>query len=148
MSEYLVGEDKITELIPQRNPIVMIDKLISCEGASTVSGLLVKEDNIFSQDGFLQEPGLVENIAQTAAARVGYVCKQENKDVPVGFIGAVKNLKIYNLPKVNSEINTEVVITNEIMGVTIIKGQVNDEEGNILAECEMKIFLQKEDEQE
>jgi len=66
--------------------------------------------------------------------------KHEKSDVSTGYIGAIKNLKINFLPKVNSTISTEVIIENEILGVTIISGQVKCN-GNIAAECEMKIFL-------
>ncbi|MCK4663948.1 MAG: hydroxymyristoyl-ACP dehydratase [Bacteroidales bacterium] len=144
MSEYLIEGKNILELIPQRLPIVMIDKLISCDKETTVSGLLIKENNLFSQSGYLQESGMIENIAQTAAVRVGYICKQTNQEVPVGFIGAVKGLKIYKLPKVGTNLLTSIKIENEIFDVTIISGKVNDIAGEIYAECEMKIFLQKE----
>ena len=46
-----------------------------------------------------KEPGLVENIAQTAAARAGYISHTENKPVLVGYIGAVNNLQVFSLPK-------------------------------------------------
>jgi predicted hotdog family 3-hydroxylacyl-ACP dehydratase len=131
----------IEEYIPQRNPIIMIDSLVSCEGATTVSELEIRADNLFVQDDKLQLPGLVENIAQTAAARAGYLARQQQQAAPVGYIGALKNLVLHTLPKVGETIRTEVKVTNEVFGVTIIEGKSYSEE-LLLAETEMKIFIE------
>lgn len=139
----LVSGDDILELIPQRPPFAMIDKLLSSGTQQTVSGLTVSESNLLCENGSFTESGLVENIAQTAAAGVGYVCKQENRPVPVGFIAAVKDLHIYSLPAVGAELVTEVNIKNQVMDVTIIHGQVK-ENGTLLAECEMRIFIKND----
>ncbi|HMT29149.1 MAG TPA: hydroxymyristoyl-ACP dehydratase, partial [Bacteroidia bacterium] len=108
----LVQGIEILDCIPQRPPVVMIDKLLYTDHEKAITGLLVKETNIFSVNGFLSESGLVENIAQTAAAGVGYLCKLENTKVPVGFIASIKDLKIYHLPANGTEIITEVAVTN------------------------------------
>ena len=63
----------LKELIPQRPPFVMIDKLLSCDMVVTTTELEVREDNIFVADGRLTAEGLMENIAQTCAARMGYI---------------------------------------------------------------------------
>ena len=76
--------------------MVMIDRLVSAESDSAVSSFLIKTDNIFVEDGKFTEPGLVENIAQTAAAMVGHHCALNKIPVPIGFIAAVKDLKIWN----------------------------------------------------
>ena len=136
----LAADNQILDLIPQRPPVVMIDKLIQSSHNKTVSGLTIDPGNLFFENGFLSESGLVENIAQTAAAGVGYICKSENRDVPVGFIASIKDLKIDSLPPVGSEITTEVEITNTVMGVSILLGVVklND---RVIAGCEMRIFV-------
>jgi len=132
--------DDILKLIPQRPPIVMVDKLISAVDKKTVSGLLIRPDNIFVENGLLQEPGIIENIAQSAALGVGYMCQTKNEKVPIGFIGAVSNLKVYSLPKVNSELRTEILVDYEVFEATLISSKVfcNEE---LIAQAEMKIFL-------
>ena len=130
----------IISLIPQRPPFVMIDRLTGYNETIATTAFVVKPENVFVEDGRLTEPGLVENIAQTAAARAGYVAKQENKPVQVGYIGAVKNLVIHALPFVNDELTTEISITNQIFDVTLITGKISCKE-SLLASCEMKIFI-------
>ena len=130
----------ILTLIPQAPPFVMVDELLFADEQVSRTSLTVSEENIFTQNGYFQEPGLIENIAQTAAAGVGYHAALTNTPPPVGFIGSIKDLKIHSLPKVGDKLQTEVVVGNRIFDVTIISGKVscNDE---VVAECEMKIFL-------
>ena len=142
VSDKVSAEDEnIIEFIPQKRPMVMIDKLVYSDDKKTETSFLIKEDNIFCENGFFCEPGLIENIAQTAAARQGFKIKKEKSDVLTGYIGAIKNLKIYFLPGVNTEINTEIIIENKILGVTIISGRVRCN-NKVVAECEMKIFIE------
>jgi predicted hotdog family 3-hydroxylacyl-ACP dehydratase len=136
----MIPETKILAFIPQRAPFVMIDELIACDGTSATSLMEVRQDNLFVRNGVLMEPALVENIAQTAAARIGYICNQENKAVPVGYIAAVQNLVIKKLPKTGDLLETEIVITNQVLNVTIISGKVKVNDA-IAASCEMKIFI-------
>ena len=82
----------------------------------------------------------MENIAQTAAARSGYVSKTENRPVPVGYIGAVNNLQVHALPGTGDELITEITIENQIFDVTLISGKITCN-GNIIVQCTMKIFI-------
>ena len=136
----LASGNELIELIPQKPPMVMIDKLIFSDKQKTITGFKVTNDCIFCENGTLSESGMIENIAQTAAAGVGYVCKTENIPVPIGFIASIKDLKVFGLPTTDSEIETEVTRKDEVMGVTIIEGicRINEK---ILASCEMRIFL-------
>jgi 3-hydroxymyristoyl/3-hydroxydecanoyl-(acyl carrier protein) dehydratase len=135
--------DDILNFIPQRPPIVMVDKVISAEDKKTVSGLFIKPDNIFVENNCFQEPGIIENIAQSAALGVGYICQSKNEKIPMGFIGAVSNLKILSLPEVNSELRTEIQVDYEVFDATLISSKVFCNE-KLIAQAEMKIFLKKE----
>lgn len=138
--EVLISGNELLELIPQRSPVVMIDKFLYSDETSSVSGLTVPATCVFCENGFLSESGMVENIAQTAAAGVGYACKRDNKKVPLGFIAAIKNLEVFELAAVGSELRTEVKIINQVLDVTIITGSISMG-AKILAQCEMRIFL-------
>src|SRR4051812_42638395 len=118
----LAQNEEVLKLIPQRAPMVMLHGLVSCDEKTTQSVLKVEAENIFLEQGHLAAAGLVENIAQTAAARVGYICQKENIPVPIGYIGAVKNLEVFFLPELGSEIQTEVTITHQVFDVTVIQG--------------------------
>ena len=135
-----IHTDDITAYIPQRTPIVMISGILEVNGPVTRTGLHITADNIFVEDGVLTAPGLMENIAQTAAARIGYIAKQENSPVPLGFIGAVKDLEILELPPAGQMIETTTEIGGEVFNATMVTGKVMFE-GRVMAQCEMKIFI-------
>ena len=131
---------EITELIPQRKPMIMVDKLLSFSSNEVITSFKIEADNIFVQDNVLQEVALIENIAQTAAAITGYVAYSKNETPKKGFIGAVKNFEVYSLPKVNDILETKLVITAEVFNASIVEGEVycNDK---LIAKAQLKIFL-------
>ena len=131
---------EILSYIPQRPPFVMVDRIVYSGEKTTRSLFKITSDNIFVEGGILKEPGLVENIAQTAAARAGYIAREENKPVRLGFIGGIRNLEIFGYPEVNSEIETEITIENQIFDVSVISGKITSND-SIIATCEMKIFI-------
>ncbi|HEY5326160.1 MAG TPA: 3-hydroxyacyl-ACP dehydratase [Mucilaginibacter sp.] len=135
--------DDILPLIPQKPPFVMVSGLVYVAENSARSSFLVNADNVFVKDNLFQEAGLLENMAQTAALGAGYVAKAANKPVLIGYIGAIKDLEIFSLPKVNDELITGITIENRILNVTVISGKVwhND---YLLARCEMKLFTRSE----
>ena len=132
---------EIQDLIPQRAPIVMVDRFLGIEHGISRTELCVREDNIFVNDGNLTECGLIEHIAQSAAARVGYIFRSEGQEVPVGYIGSINKFSIDVLPSVGSVISTEVKVLQEIMGISLIEAEcmIN---GEHVANCKMKIFLE------
>ncbi len=135
---------EITELIPQRAPFLMVDKLVSFDTDVTKTTFTVQENNIFVENGLFAEAGIIENIAQTCAAYMGYFNKYiNNKEVQLGFIGAIKNLNIHSLPETGEKVETTIEILSEYFNLTLARAKsiCNHE---VIAECEMKISLVEE----
>lgn len=132
----------VQDYIPQRPPMVMIGDLVSSSPERTTTSLLIATDNILVHQGHFTEAGLVENIAQTAALHAGYN-RDVSKPVKLGFIGALKDLKIHALPSVGDVLETTITVTHQIMGATVIEGKATCN-GQLLAEVEMKIFIEQE----
>ena len=138
----IIQGEGIWNLIPQRPPIVMVDSFCGIEDDCSYSALTITSDNIFCQGGELQESGIIEHIAQSAAARIGYIYLQRNEPVPLGFIGSVDKLILHRLPKVGQELSTEITVIQEVFDITLISACVSTAE-EVIAECRMKIFLDK-----
>lgn len=132
----------IESIIPQRPPFVMISELVYCDDEDTRSKFFVEADNIFLKEEKLMEPALVENIAQTAAARAGWLALNENRPVAIGYIGAIQQLEIFDLPAKGDTLDTEIRVMNQVFNVTLISGKLSCK-GRLLATCEMKIFISK-----
>jgi predicted hotdog family 3-hydroxylacyl-ACP dehydratase len=132
----------VLDFIPQRPPFVLVDRIVECNEDFTRSEFTVQSEHLLCKDGFLQEGGLIENIAQTAAAGHGILMLSQGKEVVRGFIGSVKNLLLHKLPPEGTLLTTTVDNVSEVMNVNIVKGRVEDESGVLYAEGEMNIFLE------
>jgi 3-hydroxymyristoyl/3-hydroxydecanoyl-(acyl carrier protein) dehydratase len=138
----IAEREEILHLIPQKAPMVMVDGLIDHNESSTTSRLTLSSQNIFCKNGFFREPGLIENIAQTAALRAGYEAQMKGKKPFVGFIGAVKKIKIHILPEDASVIQTTITVLTEVANASLIEGKVYSG-AQLMAEGEMTIFKQE-----
>jgi predicted hotdog family 3-hydroxylacyl-ACP dehydratase len=123
--------------------MVMVDKFFGVEGTRSWSGLTVATGNLFCQAGFLQESGLIEHIAQSAAARIGYLYATRGEEPPLGFIGSVDKFSLHALPKVGEELLTTLTVVQEVGDITLVSAQV-EAGGHPIADCQMKIFIKKE----
>lgn len=134
------NKTNILELIPQRMPIVMVEEFLGIEENMSRTCLAISEGNIFVDKGEFSECGLIEHIAQSAAARVGYIFKSRNQAIPIGYIGAVNDFVLVENPKVGDIITTTIEVIQEVFNITLIKALcvVNGKE---VASCKMKIFL-------
>ncbi len=132
-------KQKVIELLPQKPPFVMVSALISSNEKVTETSFQIEPDNVLCENENFSEAGLIENIAQSAALRMGYDCLINKTEPPKGFIGDVKSLEIISLPKAGTGINTRITIEDIVFGVTIIKGEVFQNE-NLIASCSMKVF--------
>lgn len=132
----------VTKLVPQRAPILMVDRLTDATDDVAVTGFVVKADNYFlDDDGLLAEVGLIEHIAQSASAFAGYKALLAGaSEPPVGYIGEIKKFHCYRRPASGEELNTTITMGAEVAGVTIIKGETRVK-GETVADTQMKIFI-------
>ena len=115
----------ILELLPQRPPFVMVDCLTDYSDTQSTCCLTVRADNVFFEKGCLTAPGLIEHIAQTCAARLGYYnCYVQKTGVRLGFIGEVKDLNVLRLPREGEMIETTIAVVQEIFDVTLVTAEV------------------------
>ena len=131
----------IKAIIPQREPIIMIDKIVSHSDKKTSTSLTIKETNIFVEENIFQSSGVIENIAQSSAARMGMQTAKEGRKPLLGYIASIKNLNISRLPVVGETIHTEIIVTNKINNIIVVKAESRVED-TIIANCELKVFIE------
>lgn len=138
--EYLRSIDVHT-ILPQQEPFVMIDKLIAFSANSSITETLVSENNILVDDGHFSASGMMENIAQTCAVRVGFYNKYVlHNEVQIGFIGAIRNYEVHELPAVGSVIQTKVDIMQDIFGMMLVNATiVSGEKVYVTAEVKLSV---------
>lgn len=131
----------IHTLLPQQEPFVMIDRLVHYDPVRTVTTLEVRPDNIFADDGHLSVAGLNENIAQTCAARMGYISCSSGDRVKIGVIGAITGFSVNRTPLVGEVLTTTIEVKQEVFQVTLVHATVTVGE-EVIAETDLKIALQ------
>jgi len=139
MTFMLIDIQHIKTYIPQREPFIMIDGLVSANEMEFKSSFDIQSGNIFLENGQLSESALVENIAQTCAAGFGYLGSLNGEgEARLGFIGAVTRLEVMSQSKENDHIETTVTILNSFENIHLIEGvaKCGDKE---LVKCQMKI---------
>ena len=116
----------------------MVDTFSECNDALIVTDFKIPENHIFVQNGHLTAAGLLENIAQTCATRIGWL--NQDKPVKIGVIGSISKMEIKYLPLTGQSLTTRVDVVSEIFDATIVKAEIKCE-GKIVAEGNMKVFV-------
>lgn len=141
ITEGLLRSTDIHTVLPQQEPFVMVGCLTRFDLVSSTTETTVLEDNIFVDGGFMSPCGLLENIAQTCAARIGFYNKYIlGNDVKVGFIGAVRDYEILGKAPVGSVVETTVDVLEEVFGMTLATAVVRCG-GRTIATANIKLAI-------
>ena len=142
----------IKNFLPHRFPMLMVDMILVMDEEKVETVFEIKENNIFVQNNLFIEAGLIENAAQTCSSIVAkdYFVDANNKDKVdvdvVGFISAIKTLKIHKLPAIGTTIKTISVlvskfVTDDYSLCTMSCQTFNNQE--LLLEGEINLFIQE-----
>ncbi len=143
----VTGEDML-RLIPQRAPFVFVESYYGEIDGAYVTGFTPVAGTLFTcsfngvEDVRLTEPGVIENMAQSAAAVTGYQFVSKGESVPVGFIGAVSKFVITEFPSVGVEVFTHIRKLGEFGDISLVEAILYCGDRRA-ASAELKIFLQK-----
>jgi 3-hydroxymyristoyl/3-hydroxydecanoyl-(acyl carrier protein) dehydratase len=132
---------EIHRYLPQRPPFVMVDRIVEAGPQQAVTVFSIPQDNVLIENGFFSEAGLLENIAQSAGAVTGFKAYSNGQEAPVGFIGAIKAVKIHRLPEAGSSIRTAITFGQSIGAAHMIDGAVYSGD-ELIASATLTIFLQ------
>ena len=119
----ILTSTEIQHYIPQRYPFVMVDNLLELISNHFKTDFTIMPDNIFVEDGFFREFGLIENIAQSSAAGIAFSRNYNGKTKPDGYIGAITKLKLFALPEVHDTIVTHIDLLFQFENMFLLKGQ-------------------------
>ncbi len=60
----------------------------------------------------------------------------------LGYIAYIRNMTIRRLPKVGETIFTDIIITNQINNIIVIKGE-SKVKNIVISSCELKVFIEE-----
>jgi len=131
---------EITSLIPHRPPFVLIDRLLEAEEDTFVTEFTIPGDHLLVKDGYFQESGMLENMAQSVAAGVGYLGVKRGQEPKVGYIGAISRAEVLKLPRAGQTLTTRVKITHRLDPIISVQGECFHKDEKLLV-GEIKLVL-------
>ena len=134
----LVAGTALLAYLPQRPPMVLVDALWQADAKQAQTSFTIQSDTIFVQDGCFQAPGLLENMAQTAAIRAGWIAKGSPNTL--GYMAAIKNTRIYALPTIQTIITTKIYLNYQTDSFLLYRGFVYVKE-QLMAESDFTIVF-------
>lgn len=118
-------------LIPQRDPIAMVDDVVAHDNDHASTTLLLTDDKYISG-----EAAMVEYAAQSCAALIG--CRSRNADL--GYIGEVRNFVIDRLPSSGEVLHCDLEVIAEMGGITLVETAIHVADEHI-AHGRLKLFI-------
>lgn len=129
----------------------MVVKLHHLDETSVESSYTIPSNNVFIQNGYFNEFGLLENAAQTCSSIVGqsFFDKDDlngSGNKLIGFISAIKKVEVFQLPKVNQTIFTKASLKSRFDSndyrICTLNCDIFESEQKLLA-CELNLFIQE-----
>ena len=134
-----LSEIDIRNILLQREPMLLVDRLIHFDDRFTITETSIREGGIFIENGALSAAGMMENIAQTCAARIGYINRYIlKKNLKTGYIGAINSYDVLDLPRVGTTITTTAEKIEEALGILLVRAEVKVA-NKIYAKAEVKM---------
>lgn len=118
-------------LIPQRDPIMMVDDVVAHDNDHASTTLRFTDDKYICG-----EAALVEFAAQSCAALIG--CRSNNADL--GYIGEVRNFEIVRIPVVDELLHCDLEVIAEMDGITLVETAISSNE-ECIAHGRLKLFI-------
>lgn len=140
LKKAIVTADEVTNYIPHRKPLVMVDSLYMCSKKAGIAGLTIQPNNVFVTKNELQESGLIEHMAQTMALNMAYEQSLHSDKKFMGFLVVVRGLNINKLPKVGQEVITRGEAVSDHGGLSVARFS-SYVEGQLIAESEMRLLM-------
>lgn len=131
------------ELVPQRPPMLLIDRLVVRDRAGnfSVAEATVPEDGIFLGPGRGVMPEyFIELVAQAMAAVNGYDTLVDGETSGRGFLVGVEDFTWSGPARPGDRLRVEMTKIFEFGPVTVMAGKVLNEAGAVLASGEIKAW--------
>ncbi|SFN21676.1 3-hydroxymyristoyl/3-hydroxydecanoyl-(acyl carrier protein) dehydratase [Algoriella xinjiangensis] len=123
----------IQQFLPHRQPMLFVDTIILIETNYVEAIYTIKSDQLFLQNDYFSEIGLIENMAQVCSSIIGqkyFIDDDLQKGDLIGYISTIKTCTIYNLPKINQTILTKAKLL-----------EVFDYEDYAISTMETQVFI-------
>ncbi|MEG0188972.1 hypothetical protein [Algoriella sp.] len=139
----------IQQFLPHRRPMLFVDTITWIEKTYVEALFTIKPNQLFIQDEYFTEIGLLENMAQVCSTIIGqnYFINFSDlhKGDVIGFISTIKSAEILRLPKINQTITTKATLLEvfdyDEFTISLMESKVMIDE-EVFATSTMNLMLQ------
>lgn len=141
----MLNKSEIMEIIPHRDPFLLIDEVIALEpGIKVTAKKFITENEYYFKGHFPNNPVvpgviLIETIAQAGAVCILTVPKYKGKTAYFAGINKAK-FKKKVLPNTNLRLELEVIKTMGHIGIG--SGSAFDDSGDLVCSCELTFAVE------
>jgi predicted hotdog family 3-hydroxylacyl-ACP dehydratase len=131
----------IERLLPQRPPMLLLDRLLSCTPSEGTADTLISPGNLFRlPDDTLHAAAFFELMAQAYAAVHGYQNTLAGKPVSIGYLAGITRAVVHGVARVGDRLLVTVRQTAVVQ--TFIRAEARiSRNGETLAEGELTLFV-------
>jgi 3-hydroxyacyl-[acyl-carrier-protein] dehydratase len=127
--------------------MLMVDEIVDISESGVKCVFQIKSDNVFVENGFFTEAGLIENAAQASSSIVAQsFFEKENTDIQViGFVSSIRNIQIYDFPACGETIYTLATLLSRYDGENYTTCRVSCTTYHkeiLILEGEINLFIQ------
>jgi len=131
----------IEQLLPQRPPMLLLDRLLSCTPTEGVAEALVAPGNLFSlPDDSIHAAALFELMAQAYAAVQGFQNTLAGKPVSIGYLDGITRAAVQGVARVGDRLVVTVRQTALVPPFVRAEARI-ERDGVTLAEGELTLFI-------
>jgi predicted hotdog family 3-hydroxylacyl-ACP dehydratase len=131
----------IERLLPQRPPMLLLNRLLSCTPSEGTADALIAPGNLFLlPDDSLHAAAFFELMAQAYAAVHGYQDHLAGKPVSIGFLAGIRQAVVFGAARVGDRLLVTVRRTALIQPFVRAEARVL-RDGETLAEGELTLFI-------
>jgi predicted hotdog family 3-hydroxylacyl-ACP dehydratase len=128
-------------LIPHQEPMRWIDNLIACTDTTAAAEVCFGLDHFAVTDGQVAESALVECMAQTAAAALGYRARASGATGPpaAGMLAAISNFRVERTVVAGECLRIEVCDLKRFGPMLLIAGTIRCQDRPV-AQAELTLY--------
>lgn len=144
MSDVLMNREQIMEVIPHRDPFLLIDEVLEMEvGTKIKARKYIKEDDFWFKGHFPEKPVVPGVLMVEMLAQAGAVCilsKDEYKG-KIAFFGSIDKAKFRKMVVPGDILDLEVEII-KIKGPVGVGKAIATVDGKKAVSCEISFAIQ------
>ena len=131
----------IERLLPQRPPMLLLDRLLSCTASEGTADARVSAGNLFRlSDDTIHEAALFELMAQAYAAVRGFQDSLAGKPASIGYLAGITRAVVHGAARVGDRLTVSVRQTALLQPFVRAEARVV-RDGELLAEGELTLFV-------